>query len=168
MSKNSNDNLIYMYGSSNPCDEVPYQKTKEWTTDETIINIDCNGREKSILDKLERLIKSKSSDFISKWNEISKQVHDISVSKGWWESNRSNAETLMLIVTELAECCEGLRHGNPQSESIPEFSNAEEELADTIIRIMDMAVGEGFDLAGAIFAKIEYNKSRPRKHGKEF
>jgi NTP pyrophosphatase (non-canonical NTP hydrolase) len=44
----------------------------------------------------------------------------------------------------------------------------EEELADVVIRIMDYAFGHDFDVAGAILAKIEYNKSREFMHGKAF
>src|SRR4051812_19887045 len=39
---------------------------------------------------------------------------------------RNDSEMLMLTVTELAEAVEGLRHGNPASDHIPEFSFAEE------------------------------------------
>ena len=49
-----------------------------------------------------------------------------------------------------------------------EYSSLEEELADTVIRIMDYAFGNDLDIAGAIIAKIEYNKSREYMHGKSF
>ena len=44
----------------------------------------------------------------------------------------------------------------------------EAELADAIIRIMDFAQEYDLNLADAILAKHEYNKSRPYKHGKAF
>lgn len=53
----------------------------------------------------------------------------------------------------------------PQSVKIPKFNVVEEEFADVIIRIMDYAERKGLDVAGAIVAKSEYNKSRPQRHG---
>jgi NTP pyrophosphatase (non-canonical NTP hydrolase) len=53
----------------------------------------------------------------------------------------------------------------PQSLKIPEFSTVEEEFADVIIRIMDYSERKGLDVAGAIVAKAEYNKSRSQRHG---
>ena len=63
---------------------------------------------------------------------------------------------------------EALRKGNNPDEHCPQFSGAEVELADVVIRIMDMAEARGWNVAGAIVAKHEFNKTRPYKHGKEF
>lgn len=49
-----------------------------------------------------------------------------------------------------------------------QLNSFEVELADAIIRIMDLAESEGIDLEWQIKKKMEYNKTRPRKHGKEF
>ena len=71
--------------------------------------------------------------------------------------------------SELSEALEGIRHGNPPSDKIPAFSAAEEELADTIIRIMDLAQKRGWRIAEAITAKALFNQGRSHKHGgKEF
>ena len=42
------------------------------------------------------------------------------------------------------------------------------EIADAVIRCFDFAYTEGFDLAGIIAEKLEYNATRPFKHGKKF
>jgi NTP pyrophosphatase (non-canonical NTP hydrolase) len=39
------------------------------------------------------------------------------------------------------------------------------ELADIMIRVMDLAEGMGVDLGKEILEKHEYNKTRPYKHG---
>jgi RecJ-like exonuclease len=43
-----------------------------------------------------------------------------------------------------------------------------EELADAVIRILDMAAADGIDLGSVIEAKHEYNKTRPHRHEKAF
>ncbi len=42
------------------------------------------------------------------------------------------------------------------------------ELADVMIWCMDMADYYGIDLESAILTKMEFNRTRPYKHGKEF
>jgi hypothetical protein len=71
----------------------------------------------------------------------------------------------MLIVSELSEALEALRHGNPPDDKIPEFNGAVAELADAVIRAMDMCAARGWPLGEAIVAKHAMNKSRARMHG---
>lgn len=78
----------------------------------------------------------------------------------------NDGEKIALMHSELSEALEGLRHGNPTSDKLGEpFSQAEEELADCIIRIFDLAEHRSWDIAGAILAKIEVNRGRPYRHG---
>jgi len=63
---------------------------------------------------------------------------------------------------------EGIRQGNPPDKHCPEFSSVEIELADTVIRIMHYGAAREWDIAGALLAKMEFNESRPHKHGKKF
>jgi NTP pyrophosphatase (non-canonical NTP hydrolase) len=79
--------------------------------------------------------------------------------------DRNDGELLALIHSELSEGLEGLRHGNPPDNKIPEYSAMEAEYADVIIRIMDHAERRGWDIAGAIVAKAEMNKTRSHRHG---
>ena len=99
---------------------------------------------------------------------MSKYVHNNAVEHGWWEEPREDGTLIALIMSEAAEALEALRKGNGPDEHCPQFSGAEVELADVVIRIMDMAEARGWDVAGAIVAKHEFNKTRPYKHGKEF
>lgn len=109
-----------------------------------------------------------NTEFIAHWEETQKIVHANAISKKFWDNERNAGESIALIHSELSECLEALRYGNPPSDKIPEFSGAEEELADTVIRIMDFAEGMGFNVAGAIKAKHQYNLGRQEKHGKKF
>jgi len=107
-------------------------------------------------------------NFEKEWDRISKKIYKNAVKHGFWEEDPNDAERIALMHSELSEALEALRNGNPSSNKIIEYSSLEEELADTVIRIMDYAFGNDLDIAGAIIAKIEYNKNREYMHGKSF
>ena len=92
------------------------------------------------------------------------------IRKGWLDVNkpREPLHLLMLVTTELAEAAEAFRHGNPPCEraGMEHFSHAEEEVADAIIRLLQMSGEYGWDIDAAIAAKMAFNESRPHMHGK--
>ena len=107
-------------------------------------------------------------------NKLIKDAHENAVKHGFWVdyedakysgkpkllSEVFTSQFLMLIVTEIAEAQEGLRHGDKE--------NFKEELADVAIRLADLCGGLEIDLEHEIEKKMKINSNREYKHGKSF
>jgi len=73
------------------------------------------------------------------FNELAKIIHQQCVDAGWWvDMNRDVYQTLQLVSTELAEATEGERK-NLMDDHLPHRKMGEVELADAIIRLLDLA-----------------------------
>jgi NTP pyrophosphatase (non-canonical NTP hydrolase) len=105
------------------------------------------------------------------FDRIQALAHQNSINKGFWEEAETietNGNKIALMHAELSEALEALRADNPPDDKIPEFTGAEAELADCVIRIMDLAGRRGWRIGDAIIAKMAFNATRPHKHGKKF
>lgn len=73
--------------------------------------------------------------------EIVKQIHQNAVEKGWWDKERSLAETLTLLHSEASEAVEDYRNGKGYNvvwyEDGVKPCGIPTELADILIRIFD-------------------------------
>jgi NTP pyrophosphatase (non-canonical NTP hydrolase) len=96
-------------------------------------------------------------------------------------------QQMALIITEMSEAIEKFRKDGIDIDLEPHSINNEltydennkifemkykdtvqDELADTLIRLLDLVGFLDMDIDGWVEAKLRYNKSRPYKHGKRF
>lgn len=126
---------------------------------------------------------------------IMAECHATAVEKGWWPldadgqvvaSGRNFGEIIALCHTELSESFEeyrkfglnrekfiyfasdGLPHGATLGANYPAISKPEGiavELADLLIRIFDNCEAFQIPLEEALRVKMQFNKSRPYRHG---
>lgn len=99
-------------------------------------------------------------DFTYSFGHLQKAAYAVSKAHGFHESDTNPffvPTALALIGTEVAEAVEA--HRKKQMDNMPS------ELADIIIRTMDLAETLNIDLAAAIVKKHDFNKDRPFKHG---
>jgi|688.fasta_scaffold119660_6 hypothetical protein len=95
------------------------------------------------------------------------------------------SQKLMLITTEIGEAMEALRddnysiilkdwHFDIEDRETKIFfednikNTFEDEIADSIIRLLDLSGGLNIDIQKHIDLKLKYNKTRGYKHGKQF
>src|SRR3972149_10707476 len=99
-------------------------------------------------------------ELLNDWVEYCKLWRE---RKGFHTSWDNLPEKAMLIVTEIAEMVEAHR-----SEGDSMRYSVQEELADTVIRCLDLAGSLGFDLQATMEKKMAFNEKRPMKHGKRY
>lgn len=119
---------------------------------------------------------------------LSEVIFEGNKRKGFWDEPRNIGELLMLITSELAEGLEADRKKRREvatrhldallkmkdDAEFKEYFQANvkdtlpDELADALIRILDMCGGMNIDISKHVFLKLKYNSMRGHKHGKSY
>lgn len=121
-------------------------------------------------------------------NETIRTAHTIAKKKGFWKKKWNLGEKLMLITSELGEALEADRTGRWANK--PAFNQAisdkktqraytkafqkhikdtvEDEMADAVIRLFDLAGKMNIDLEYHIHYKMQFNSTRDKLHGKKY
>lgn len=99
-------------------------------------------------------------------NALVHEVHGRNVLAGWWSDlitgerkDRNVGELLCLVHSEISEGLEGYRK-NLKDTHLTTRPMLEVEMADAVIRILDLCGGLGLDLGGALVDKLAYNAER--------
>lgn len=119
-------------------------------------------------------------------NELSKEIHQNAKNKGFFDNERNIGEMLCLIHSEVSEALEADRKSKYTTGNIEMINSFvvdqmfvtdfkivvkdtfEDELADIMIRVMDLAAFKGINLEQHILAKMRFNSMRGHKHGKNY
>ncbi len=119
------------------------------------------------------------TNYIAALDELAEEIAETSERKGFWDME---ADELAQVVVKLAlvhdEVSEALTvhrdvYDDDQVDEVTGMTSMQEadfteELADVVIRVLDIAGFLDLEIGTAIVSKIEKNKSRPHRHGKRY
>ncbi len=103
-------------------------------------------------------------------DDMAIELHKVATEKGFWPEDIDDifvAKQCMMIVSEVTEVMEAIRKDKGEEEITKEF-------ADIIIRTLDLYAGmveAGYtklSLDQMLREKVDFNKTRPEKHGVRF
>jgi NTP pyrophosphatase (non-canonical NTP hydrolase) len=105
-------------------------------------------------------------------NQTAKRAHEMAVKKKFWVGPAGEvSRKLLLIHAEVSEAAEELRRQDGGKARIGEGGKPEgiaSEVADVVIRALDLLYYLCPDVEDIVKAKMEYNSTRPDMHGKRF
>lgn len=135
------------------------------------------SRVKSAADRLEKNMLFYTTD-AENLNQMTGRVHRSNVDAGWWKDRENPLivpTKLALIHSEVSEAMEGHRK-DAMDDKLPHRTMLECELADIIIRVLDLAGYMDIRLGDVVKEKSDYNairadhkpEERAKKGGKKY
>jgi NTP pyrophosphatase (non-canonical NTP hydrolase) len=115
--------------------------------------------------------------------QYTEEIRETNVRLGWRKGNTTFGEYVALLHSEASEALEAYRDhrlGDPtrklcqrKGRHNPEEDHAHlckpegvgSELADVLVRVLDMADVFGIDITEELVRKLAYNRTRPYQHG---
>lgn len=104
-------------------------------------------------------------------NDLVSEAYNNAKDHGWHDSDRTIGDMIALMHSELSEALEEHRNGKTPNEVYYNTDKPDKpegisvELADCVIRIFDFCGLHGIDLEEVLKIKMQYNKTRPYRHG---
>jgi len=119
-------------------------------------------------------------------DKLAKEIHSVNGNNGFWDMEESvldkmktqqgffkgaeieavqnafKCQRLLLIISEVIEAMDTIRDPNNSEDTF------DEELADILIRTLDVSRGYDIYLQDEVEKKLDKNKSRPPLHNKKF
>jgi hypothetical protein len=108
---------------------------------------------------------SATQSFIDGFKVCAEAAHDNAIEKGFYKTLSSFGDRIALTHANLSKALEVYREGNPPDPEVPGFSSAEVRMADAIISMLDASHHYGWNLGGALIARMEFDRTQPRLHG---
>ena len=100
-------------------------------------------------------------------NELRDNAYITALEKGWWEQDKTFGDVLALIHSEVSEVLEAHRKNFVYiMDKHPIVSDeVQEELADIIIRVLDVCGKANVNIGRAVYDKMVKNEKRLYRHG---
>lgn len=126
-------------------------------------------------------LKKEDDELAFEMNALAQVIHADNLEKGFWKKERQVGTLLMLVTSELAEALEADRKQYFFDTAQKEQPNGiafynwfethvkdtfEDELADAVIRLLDLCAARNIDIEWHIRKKIQYNRTRVGMHNR--